>query len=150
MLINGSINVLNVPLCVLFLEELLNFFGKCSRILLRVVVDTLDMKHIGLILLGVLIDLRVAVSAELSISPEEFIDIAEDLLILILALLFKLLVSGQSLAGDVTAFLDIADIEEDTCVSKCLFIFLGVWDGNFVDFDGTSKERLDYSFHLFL
>lgn len=99
-----------------------------------------------MVLLGVFIDLRVAVPVELGVSLEQGVDVGQNPFILILVLKGF----NKSLSGDLIAFLDVADVEEDAGVSQGLLVLLGVWDGNFVDLDGTSKERFDYSFHLFL
>lgn len=146
MLVNSRINVDDVPLGVLFLEKFLNLLSKCCGILLGVVQDSLDMENVGLVLLGVLVDLRVAVPVELGVPLEQGVDVGQNPFILILVLKGF----NESLSGDLIAFLDAAYVEEDTGVSQGLLVLLGVRDGNLVDFDGTSKERLDYSFHLFL
>lgn len=99
-----------------------------------------------MVLLGVFVDFRVAVPVELGVSFEQGIDVGQDSLILILSLKWF----NHSLGGDLIALLDVADVEKDAGVPERLLVLLGVRDGNLVDFYGTSKERLDYSFHLFL
>jgi hypothetical protein len=44
--VDSSIDINNVPLRVLALEELFDLISKCSRVFLKMVLDTLDMKNI--------------------------------------------------------------------------------------------------------
>ena len=133
MRVDGSVDVDDVPLRILALEEILDLLCKSSWVFLGVVLDSLDVQHVGLVLLGVLVDLRDAVAAELRVVSEEIIDIGEDLLILVFGV-----IEGDALrigaTGDFAALLDVAHIEEDTGVPESLLILFGVGNGDLVDF----------------
>jgi hypothetical protein len=76
------------------------------------------VEDVRLVLLGVFVDLRVAVSAELGIGLEQVVDVAEDLLVLVLGTIFGLVLTGVGARGDFASLLDVADVEEDAGVPE--------------------------------
>jgi hypothetical protein len=147
--VDGRVDVDDVPLRVLGLEEVLDFLGKGSGVFLGIVLDALDVEHVGLVLLGVLVNLSGTVATELGVVFEEIVDIGENPLVFVFVV-----IEGQGLsigtAGNFAALLDVADVEEDAGVSERLLILFGVRNGNLVDFDRDPENRLDNPLNLLL
>jgi hypothetical protein len=123
-----------------------------SGILLGIVVNTLKMNHIGLILLGVFVDLALGVFAESFISVDLLRDAVKDDFVLVFV---GCVVGGGFVALDrsvsyLLGFLKVADVEEDPSVAERSFVSFGVRNADLVDLDRCAEEGFDDSVDLFL
>jgi hypothetical protein len=62
--VDGGIDVGDVPLLILILNELFDFISQSCRIFFSMILNSLDMKNIGLVFLNIFIDFRFGIFAE--------------------------------------------------------------------------------------
>lgn len=116
------------------MEEVLDFLSKGSGVFLGIVLDSLDVEHVRLVLLGVLVDLRDTVTTELRVVSQEIVDIGENPFVFVFGVIERKCLSIGT-TGNFAALLDVADVEEDAGVPESLLILFRVRNGNLVDFD---------------
>ena len=147
-----GVGVYDVPVESLFLHILLDLIGKGGGVLVGVGLDALEVEHVGLILLGVFVDLALGDGPEDLVIVDSVGDAVEDDLVLVFAsgVVVKLLGALDALLGEGAGLPDVADVEKDAGVAEGLVEGLGLGDGDFVDLDRCSKKRFDNPLNFFL
>lgn len=108
------------------------------------------MKDVRLVLFSVFVDFTLSIAREDFIVVDSVRDIVEDdfVLVSIFEVEGRDFHSSEGFFCNVLGFFDVADVEEDACISEIFLVGFRLGDGDFVDFDIRSEEGLDYSLNL--
>ena len=109
------------------------------------------MKNIRLIFLCVFVNLALGNSTKFIVFVDEKRNAVENNFVFVFVgwviQEFFTVVSECSFSYDF-GFFDIADVEEDSCVSEWFLFRFRARNGDFVDLDFGAEKRLDYSLNL--